>query len=295
MIEGWPLFLARLAHYCTLVPLAGLLLYPLHSGRVVPAAVLADVDARLARPALLLAAGALASAIAWLAATLVAMAGSVTAARDPAILSFVLLESDFGRLWLARLAIGAALVACLVLRWRIGWALAALLLVTLAGTGHTQVNAPPLRAAHMASDALHLLAAALWLGGLVPLALVLHRAVPPAALAATLHRFSAIGYVAVGTLAATGLANLLLSAEAPSALLSTPWGWLLLTKLLAFAAMLALAASNRFQLLARLERLEAGAEADALGERLLRHVRAEQALGLVILALVAALGMTALP
>lgn len=295
MTEGSPLLLARFLHYATLVPLVGMLLYGLHSAALVPAPLWERVSGRLVRPAQLLAFGALLSAAAWLAATLIAMAGSVEVALDPAIFCFVLLESDFGRLWLARLALAAVLVACLALRPRLAWPVGALLLVSLAGTGHTQINPPPLGLLHMASDAIHLLAAALWLGGLVPLALVLRESQPPAPLAAVLHRFSAIGYVAVAALAVTGTANLMLSAEAPLRLFSTAWGWLLAAKLTAFAAMLALAASNRFRLLAHLDGLDAGPEADALRERLLRHVWAEQALGLAILALVAALGMTALP
>lgn len=295
MIENAPLFLARLLHYLALVPLAGMLLYGSHSASLVPPPRWADVQRRLRRASIVLAASALIGAIGWLLATMATMAGSLSAAREPAVRDFILFGSDFGRLWLARLGVAVLLVAA-AWRWpRLAAGLATLLLLSLAGTGHTQVNAAPLRFLHMANDALHLLAAALWLGGLVPLATLVRRSEAPSQLVPLLHRFSAVGYAAVGLLVVTGVANLLLSAERPLALLETAWGWLLVAKLAAFAAMLGLAASNRFQLLARLERLDPGPAAGELQRRLHLHIVAEQSLGALVLALVAILGMTALP
>ncbi|MFC3712993.1 CopD family protein [Sphingoaurantiacus capsulatus] len=295
MIEDAPLFLARLLHYLTLVPLAGMLLYGSHSASLVPPPRWTEVQARLRPVAILLAIGALIGATGWLLATMATMAGSLSAAADPAVRDFILFGSDFGRLWLARLVFGALLIAA-AWRWpRLAAMLAALLLLSLAGTGHTQVNAMPLRLAHMVNDAIHLLAAALWLGGLLPLVWLVQAERDPAVLAPLLHRFSAVGYIAVGLLVVTGVANLLLSAERPFELLETLWGWLLAAKLAAFAGMLALAASNRFQLLARLEGLQSGPAADRIRDRLRHHIWSEQLLGIAVLAIVALLGMTALP
>jgi len=44
-----------------------------------------------------------------------------------------------------------------------------MLLVSLAGVGHSQIEEGAAGAVHVVSDAAHLLAAGAWLGGLVPL------------------------------------------------------------------------------------------------------------------------------
>lgn len=289
----WALYGARLVHYVALVPLAGMLAWRLYGTAGVPTAQV--VELRLRPVMLWLSVAALVGALAWAAATLLAMAGSLEAA-EPAVVSYVMTETDFGRLWLARLmllAILAGLLATGLRTPRFRAVLAMVLVAALAGTGHTQVNDPPVRYWHMAGDALHLAAAAFWIGGLVPLWLFLRTENDARQLAAALHRFSAMGYIAVAVLGVTGLTNMLLSVTDLSALLSTTWGRLLAVKLAAFAAMLVLAAANRFHLLAALERR--GSDTAGLRRRLQAHVAAEYALGLGILGLVAALGMSALP
>lgn len=289
----WALYGARLVHYVALVPLAGMLAWRLYGTAGVPTAQV--VELRLRPVMLWLSVAALVGALAWAAATLLAMAGSLEAA-EPAVVSYVMTETDFGRLWLARLmllAILAGLLATGLRTPRFRAVLAMVLVAALAGTGHTQVNDPPVRYWHMAGDALHLVAAAFWIGGLVPLWLFLRTENDARQLAAALHRFSAMGYIAVAVLGVTGLTNMLLSVTDLSALLSTTWGWLLAVKLAAFAAMLVLAAANRFHLLAALERR--GGDTVDLRRRLQVHVAMEYGLGLGILGLVAALGMSALP
>lgn len=289
----WALYGARLVHYVALVPLAGILAWRLYGTAGAPTAQV--VELRLRPVMLWLSVAALVGALAWAAATLLAMAGSLEAA-EPAVVSYVMTETDFGRLWLARLmllAILAGLLATGLRTPRFRAVLAMVLVAALAGTGHTQVNDPPVRYWHMAGDALHLVAAAFWIGGLVPLWLFLRTENDARQLAAALHRFSAMGYIAVAVLGVTGLTNMLLSVTDLSALLSTTWGWLLAVKLAAFAAMLALAAANRFHLLAALERR--GGDTVGLRRRLQGHVAMEYGLGLGILGLVAALGMNALP
>lgn len=289
----WALYGARLVHYVALVPLAGILAWRLYGTAGAPTAQV--VELRLRPVMLWLSVAALVGALAWAAATLLAMTGSLEAV-EPAVVSYVMTETDFGRLWLARLmllAILAGLLATGLRTPRFRAVLAMVLVAALAGTGHTQVNDPPVRYWHMAGDALHLVAAAFWIGGLVPLWLFLRTENDARQLAAALHRFSAMGYIAVAVLGVTGLTNMLLSVTDLSALLSTTWGWLLAVKLAAFAAMLALAAANRFHLLAALERR--GGDTVGLRRRLQGHVAMEYGLGLGILGLVAALGMSALP
>jgi putative copper resistance protein D len=129
--------------------------------------------------------------------------------------------------------------------------LAAVLLASLAGTGHSQIEEGWASVVHVASDAAHLLGAGAWLGGLVPLGFMLlsYTITNPEGgyldVDTVLLRFSGMGYVAVATLIGSGLVNSWFLVGSVSSLLKAPYGQILLAK---FAAMLALAAANRFWL-----------------------------------------------
>jgi putative copper resistance protein D len=183
----------------------------------------------------------------------------------------------------------------------IGWRdlvtafLAAVLLASLAGTGHAQIEEGVV---HVASDAAHLLAAGAWLGGLVPLGFILldydysiRNGEPIFDLDRILLQFSGMGYVAVAMLIASGFVNSWFMIGSVTSLLKTLYGQILFGKLALFAAMLALAAANRFWLVPRLIETRAGSRAPAvwLG-RLRYHVLGEQFLGLLILLAVSLLG-----
>ena len=118
-------------------------------------------------------------------------------------------------------------------------------------TGHTRAAGP--QALVIGVDVLHLVAGALWLGGLVALALVLgDLAARDDSGAVVLARFStwAAGSVAVLVVAGTFLAWRITGSW--SALLDTGYGALLLVKVLLVAAAVAVAAWNRFSVLPRL-------------------------------------------
>jgi putative copper resistance protein D len=149
---------------------------------------------------------------------------------------------------------------------------------------------------HLAADALHLIAAAAWIGGLVPLALLLSAARGNQAFAwASLardaaQRFSALGVVSVGTLLVSGIVNAWILVGSVHALLVTGYGQLLMLKIAVFAIMLAFAAVNRFWLTPQLAiSPEDGAERKAL-RQLTRNSVIEIALGFTIFAIVGALG-----
>ncbi len=152
---------------------------------------------------------------------------------------------------------------------------------------------------HIGSDAAHLLAAGAWLGGLVPLGFILlgytmtdRGPSPIVDVDRILLRFSSMGYVAVATLIASGLINSWFLIGSVSNLLETLYGQILLGKLALFAAMLALAAANRFWLVPGMIETRAGASGVPpvwLG-RLRYHVLGEQFLGLMILLAVSVLG-----
>jgi putative copper resistance protein D len=151
--------------------------------------------------------------------------------------------------------------------------------------------------AHVGSDAAHLLAAGAWLGGLAPLGFILldysvSDGEPIDDVDRILLRFSSMGYVAVATLVASGLINSRFLVGSVSSLLTTLYGQIPFAKLGLFAAMLALAAANRFWLVPRMIETRAGAPGDPsvwLG-RLRYHVLGEQFLGLMVLLAVSVLG-----
>jgi putative copper resistance protein D len=172
----------------------------------------------------------------------------------------------------------------------IGLAGAAVLLATIAGTGHTQTYEGTDRLVHMASDGGHLLAAGTWAGGLVALALLVTPCLRSSPLEAhrILARFSGVGIAAVGALVITGLINSWFLVGNISGLFGTPYGQLLCVKLGAFLGMVGLAGLNRYRLVPAL----AGGpvvRANALA-KLRHHIYAEQALGGAVIVIVALIG-----
>jgi putative copper resistance protein D len=101
-----------------------------------------------------------------------------------------------------------------------------------------------------------------------------------------------MGYVAVATLVGTGIVNSWFLIGSVSNLLTTPYGLVLLAKLLLFAGMVALAAANRFWLVPAMSNAQPyGSERSMVWLRRLRnHVFGEQLLGAVVLLVVSLLG-----
>ena len=257
----------------------------------------AALEAELGRLTVAAALVALLSGLAIVPFTAAAMAGTDTAARDPVIWHAVLFATAFGRAWCWHLAFAAALLALSgVPAWRRhappATLAALLLLVSLGWVGHAAMDMNG-GLAHAINQMAHLAAGGLWLGGLVPLGVLLRRAarpggeiyVPLARLA--LPHFSQMGSAAVALIAVTGAVNSVFLVGSLHALTTTPYGRLLCVKLALFAAMLALALLNRLRLLPRLR----GATDPAPSLcALYRSVLAEQAVGLAILGVVAVLG-----
>src|SRR5262245_64425799 len=113
-------------------------------------------------------------------------------ALNLATVGTVLSETLFGRVWVLRFVIAAALAATLLSRRRaldsVGALLAGALLASLAWAGHAAGERGTDRLVHLSADAVHLLAAGAWLGALLPLAHVLAKAPLDIAERAT-HRF----------------------------------------------------------------------------------------------------------
>src|SRR5262249_42778507 len=99
-----------------------------------------------------------------------------------------------------------------------------------------------------------------------------------------------MGYVAVATIVGSGLLNAWLLVRSFANLITTPYGQLLIVKVCLFGGMLALAALNRFWLVPSLIR-DNKLRGPAVGlSKLHGHVLGEQALGLLIILIVSAIG-----
>jgi len=216
----------------------------------------------------------------------------------------VLTRTRFGTVWSARFVTAALLAGGLFALARCRFSirrgllaivatLAVLLVGSLAWAGHA-LGTPGLAGrVHVAADALHLVAASVWIGSLVPLALLLAAARRSADAAAAIvartviSRFSVLGMVAVGTILATGMVNTYMLAGSVAALTTTHYGHLLLAKIALFLAMVGIAAFNRLRLTPRLSSTRTVAEAS---RHLQRNSLIEAAMGLLIVIIVGVLG-----
>ena len=201
------------------------------------------------------------------------------------VLGPVLTDTAFGRLWLARLPL---IVAACIIAWRAGASralavVATLLLASIALTGHPAMHNGWLGLVHPLNQAAHLLAAGIWLGGLLPLALVLagsrNSGTDRAPATRALRRFSAFAMIAVLVVLGSGLVNAWLLVGSPSALIATGYGRTLLVKLALVAALVTIALVNRFVLLPSL-----ASRSERALARIERNVTIELALGATVLA-----------
>lgn len=292
---------SRFIHFtCTFVLFGGAL-FGLYSG-------LPGIRSeRLVRllPAILFAAviGSFLSGLAWFLFTVGNMSESLVDALDLETQWSVLSDTGFGRVWAARAVVTLAIIA---MSWPSGASivsrrlsillpvLAAILLASLAGFGHTQVDEGVPAIVHVTSDAVHLLAAGAWLGGLLPLGMVVAscrtKQLSNDDAVYVLSRFSGMAYLAVAALLASGAINGFFLIGSWSALVGTSYGELLLSKLGLFGLMLCLAASNRFWLVPALAKAPTAGESDLVLKQLGRHILAEQVLGILVVGIVSLLG-----
>ena len=296
------LVVARLLHYAAVTTLAGVSFFPLYAyAAAEPAGLFRWRQVVL----LAAAAAALISGLLWLVFSVANMSGTMAGIADQEMLRTVVNETTFGSVWMARMVLVVLILGVTAVRPRrkgiagpglVTAFLASILLASLAGTGHAQVEEGWMSLAHVGSDAAHLLAAGAWLGGLVPLGFILldysmRGGEPIVDVDRILLRFSSMGYVAVATLVASGLINSWFLVGSVSSLLTTLYGQILLAKVAAFAAMLALAAANRFWLVPRMMETRAGSGQAAVWlARLRYHVLGEQFLGVMVLLAVSVLG-----
>lgn len=300
-MDNLPVIVIRFALYADLMVLAGMTAFSFHA---LSAKERESDILPLKWPSLVLAAlGFVLSGFGML--VLVAeMTGSTVRTVDLVVLREIAGESAIGTAWIVRMAAMAiAVVAALLLNRSsaaryILLASASLAIATLVWTGHAGATEEWAGTAHRLSDMVHMLASAVWIGGIAAFAWLLFRPVTAqsgahlAVAHRALDRFSRVGTLAVAAIIATGIVNCLAVVGFPhfTRLPLTDYGKLLILKLLLFAAMLALAALNRWRLTPALGvGVHSNNPASAV-TGLRQSLLAEGSAALAILALVAWLG-----
>ncbi|MGC1561037.1 MAG: copper homeostasis membrane protein CopD [Bradyrhizobium sp.] len=251
------------------------------------------------------------SALAWLCLLSTRIAGKpFEQVIADGTIWIVLSRTQFGNAWAARILVAGLLAICLASRqklkalptdWRgvLSALLAGFYLGLMAFAGHGEEGLGFERDIHLAADFLHLVAAGLWLGGLLPLAILLTylrmRGEEPWLTAACNagSRFSTLGILAVSILLISGTINASFLVGGIQSLIDTRYGRLLLLKLALFAVMVSAATINRQYLLPRLCKGDATDRSDPTVRWLVRSTLAELALGLGIILIVGVLGITA--
>ena len=252
----------------------------------------------LARRLLIVAtAAAFLSGVAWFALVAADMSGlELRQAVHVDVLRVIWLHTRFGRVWQWHVAFWMAEAVAAVVgptssrtRW-FGTVSAAGLVGGLAWAGHGSTGPAP--AWHVSADAVHLIASAIWPGGLLPFALLLGRLARSSdpstrsAAARITRRFSAASLIAVASLTATGLFDSYCLLGSVGALFTSHYGRVLLIKGGLFVGMLCLGAVNLLVLKPRVT----GGGSFALGQ-LRRSVWLEVLLGAGVVAVVGLLGL----
>jgi putative copper resistance protein D len=249
---------------------------------------------------------ALASGAAWLFVEASSVSGQPIATVLPSgVLAIDLTQTEFGKVWALRGVLIVMLAACLLVRGRgrkfagwIGLAASAALTASLAWAGHAAATEGlPWEWLHLPADLLHLLATGAWLGGLVPLALLLAHARSDgsaealAVVRTATRRFSTLGITCVATLIVTGIINTWFLSGSIPALVGTLYGQLLLLKVALFVGIIALANVNRSRLVPALAAAasDAAVRLRAVG-KVSRNAFSEAGTGLLVVAIVGVIG-----
>jgi len=227
---------------------------------------------------------ALLAGIAWLGLQTQAMAETQSFAETAAAVPSVLFGTRFGQvLCLQAAALAAAALFAGLSRDRLVAMLAGLAVLLEAGHSHAFAMAHGLSPL-LLSQSMHLVAAGAWLGGLLPLLVVVAHA-PLDVAHRVLKRFSPIATVSVVILAATALLQGAVLSGGLKGLFGTAYGSVLLLKLALFAALIVLAANNRLRLTPAL----ASRNGDATRRSLALSIGIETAIGLLVVLAAAAL------
>ena len=303
-VDG-PLVVVRGVHFAATAVMTGTLIFreavvEAASCSARPAAII--VRTQTLRVAWIFLAVAAASGMIWLLLVAASMSGlSFGESMTSDVLSTVVNETQFGRVSEIRLVLAVIMASGLAydrfpLARGLALAMSLGLTAALAWTGHAGSTAGAMGILHLTADTLHLLAAAIWIGGLVSLVLLLSVSRNDQTDASAsfgrdaTQRFSTMGVAIVVVVLATGIVNGWILVGSWHALIATFYGQLLILKIALFAVMLLIAAANRFWLMPRLA-LRPGSEPQIeVLRRLARNSMIEIVLALMIFAIVGMLG-----
>jgi copper resistance protein D len=291
----------RFVQYAAVMVLFGSSLFPYYAFRAneTGCGLRNDIAAFVQNVALVATLAALLSAVGWLACEAVLMSGDANGYRQSDTLLTVLNDTQFGRIWRWRLIL--LMLLALFFAWRVlsrrtplTWLVLVSgisLVASLAGVGHGAMGTGYDAWIHLGNQATHLLAAAVWVGGLLSLFFLAwcaqRSALSMMLLARALGRFSAVGFVAVLLIVASGLLNSWFLVGSIHALLHTIYGQVLIAKVSFFLCMIALALFNRLRVLPRLAQAADGGNSLRL---LLRSVAMEQMFAVLVVVSVSVLG-----
>jgi putative copper resistance protein D len=244
--------------------------------------------------------------IALMLVSIAAMMGAPIASLDWPMIEAMIIGTEMGMAFLIRLAL-LIIGLCALLASRAGRPtslIAALCfagaLLTLSWSGHAAATEGGLGLFHRLNNGVHLLATSLWLGAIcwfLMLTVKAHRQrelIPALRLLRVMHAFAPLGVGLVAAAALTGVINaqLIFGLENSVAVLSTPYGILLIVKVTLVGMMLAFGAHNasigRREVLD--QRRESAEPLNALS-RLRRSLAGELLLAGGVIGLVAVLGM----
>ena len=266
--QGWEglAAVARFVTYSVALVIGGIALYR----RIDPAATRAVATGTGARAATAI--GVVTALAAIPLQAVIASGRGLEAAWELDLLRRVL-EDDVGT---AALVTAAGLAS---LAWRPdaswSWIAGAVAVLGFAVTGHPRASSPVV--VTVLANAVHVLAVALWIGGLIVVFLSF-RDEPPDAIARIVERFSRTAFFTFTGAAVVGVVMAWAEVRALRALTSTTYGWLLIAKVAAVGAVGAIALYNRRRLVPRIA--ESGSRAT-----LVRTTTAEIIGFLVIIAL----------
>lgn len=190
--------------------------------------------------------------------SIAAMMGVPSIALDRAMVEAMILTTDMGCAFLARLALLLAALLALLMRNRtnaarpVAAACFAGALMTLGWSGHAAATAGGLGLFHRVNNGIHLLAAGLWFGAIGWFLYLTAKArrrstsVPAEPLLAATHRFAPLGVALVAIVAITGLINtqLIFGLENSQSVVKTDYGVLLVAKIALVGGMLGFASHN---------------------------------------------------
>ncbi len=199
------------------------------------------------------------------------------------------LQTQFGGVWLWQIVL--ALVTLIVALMqpqnmpRLLFMLTTAQFILLAGVGHATLNEGVTAKIHQTNHAIHLICAAAWFGGLLPVLWCMqlikgrwrHQAIQ------ALMRFSWCGHFAVIGVLASGVLNALLITGFPPTL-TTHWGQLLLLKAILVMIMVVIALANRYVLVPRMRQDE-----DRAAPWFVWMTKLEWAIGAVVLVIISLL------